>query len=55
MQLRFLKVHLLRLAPLVHQPTELGPEVPVAVGEETIELRDVSFTYEGGAAPVLQG
>lgn len=55
MQLRFLKVHLLRLAPLVHQPTELGPEAPVAVGEETIELHDVSFTYEGGAAPVLQG
>ena len=25
------------------------------MGEETIELHDVSFTYEGGAAPVLQG
>lgn len=54
MQLRFLKVHLLRLAPLVHQPTELGTEVPATVGEETIALRDVSFTYGEGAEPVLR-
>ncbi|WP_181443557.1 peptidase domain-containing ABC transporter [Porphyrobacter sp. YT40] len=54
MQLRFLKLHLRRLAPLVHQPTELGSEAPATVGQETIALRDVCFTYGEGAEPVLR-
>ncbi|MFC7380492.1 peptidase domain-containing ABC transporter [Brevundimonas sp. GCM10030266] len=55
-QFRLLRVHLGRLADIIHSPLDVGWDGPAAapVGSHSIALRQVSFRYGAGEPDVLR-